>query len=151
MITQQIQTLGAADKKVIFALLVHPRLIGIRRQFEHAVAEVLGDQRELESVAQATGMPVNELSGRARRMLLEVQTDQSCKTHLFGETAETALAFFTSPRLINLWGHFTMALQKITLDDLTIGEVAATCGPSNIDQVRRAIRRFSTDAENRTD
>lgn len=148
MLSQQVLTLDHEDKKIILALLLHPRLIGIRRQFQDRVSEVLGDDRELERISQVTQLPVNELVSRTRRMLGETDSDVTCQPDVFGQTADTALTFFASPTFINVWGHFTMALQKIMLDDLTVGEVAASCGASDLGQVRSAIRQFSTESGN---
>ena len=78
-------------------------------------------------------------------MLLDMEGERPSAEFLDG-TADIALLFFASPRLINLWGHFTMALQKIMVDDLTVGEVAASCGAKGLKRVRSAIREFSTES-----
>lgn len=144
MLSQQRVRLDRDEKRIILALLLHPRLIAIRRQFQVLVSEVLRDRGELERISQASQVPMNTLIDRAPPMLMAMGHERASETSGFGEMADVAVAFFASPRFVNLWGHFTMALQKIMIDDVTVGEVAAAGGARHNDQVRSAIRQFSS-------
>ena len=75
MLSQHVLTLAREDKKIILALLTHPRLISLRREFQERVCDVLGDEREFDRLSQFSDMPPDLLGDRTRRGVRGVECE----------------------------------------------------------------------------
>ncbi len=135
--------IGATEKKVVMALLVHPRLANLRRQFRDELVGVLADSTAIERVAATSEMPSEELRTKGKQLVEHLGNDAAYDDQALAEFADIALAFCLSSSFLTFWGHFTATLQKLMRDDSLIGDVAGCCGVRGTDQVRVAIRQFS--------
>ncbi|MBX4205214.1 MAG: hypothetical protein KW788_03470 [Candidatus Doudnabacteria bacterium] len=136
--------LSPENGKIIFAVLTHPRMINLRKQFRRDLLKTLADRQAVEKVANIARVQEKEMADKGwglARVLPEIDAtwQDSVEQH-----AGTALAFCLSQNFMSFWGHFTSSLSKLIRDDRFLGDISVCCGKAcPPDQVLRAIREFS--------
>jgi hypothetical protein len=127
---------------IILALLMHPRMENLKRQFQDELTSVLANRHALDSIAGTGDVDGAELSAKGQALVALLSTGASPNQAQLEQFAAVVAAFCLSAAFLNVWGHFTATLSKLTGDDRFIGDVAACCGPCPVDEVRAAIREF---------
>ena len=135
---------GFEKEQIILALLAHSSLISFRPRFVEAVQPILNQPDDLEKISKVSGIPQAQLEQKGRELLEFFRSDKPLDYAKLSGYAKPAVAFFSSPELMGLWGHFTMALSKLFRNDQLMNDIAGFCGYDSTGQVLEAIREFSS-------
>ena len=131
------------QQAIVAALLTHPRLVNLKRQFQDEVDELLSNEHALVRLAETLNVSRDELSLRGSQLVaLLSSTAAPASPAAVREVADVVSAFCLSAALLSFWGHFTATLSKLTTDDVFINDVAMCCSQGSVDDVRAAIRDF---------